>query len=75
MGWMMAWGWLVGVLVIGLLVAAVVYALTGRRSPGPSTDAMSVLRERYARGEIDQTEYDQRAQVLRGEPPPSDRGT
>lgn len=73
MGWMMAWGWIVGVLMIGLLVALVVYALSGRRSVSPSTDAMSVLRERYARGEIDQTEYDQRTRVLRGDPAPSDR--
>ncbi len=74
MGGMMAWGWIVGVLLIGLLVAVIVYALTGRGRASPSTDAMSVLRERYARGEIDQTEYDQRARVLRGEPAASDRG-
>ena len=75
MGWMMAWGWILGLVLIGLLVALIVYALAGRRSPTSSTDAMSVLRERYARGEIDQTEYDQRARVLRGEPAASDRGS
>lgn len=68
MSWMMAWAWLVGLLLIGLLVGVIVYALTGRRGPSPSVDAIGVLRERYARGEIDQTEYDQRARVLRGEP-------
>jgi len=72
-GWMMAWGWLVGVLVIALLVGLIVYALTGRRGLGVSGDAMSVLRERYARGEIDATEYDQRARVLRGETAASDK--
>ena len=73
MGWMMAWGWIAGILLIALVVALIVYALSGRRSPTPSIDAMSVLRERFARGEIDQTEYDQRARVLRGDPAPSDR--
>jgi len=73
MGWMMAGAWLFGILLIGLLVGLVVYALSGRRGISPSADAMSVLRERYARGEIDQAEYDQRARVLRGEPAASDR--
>jgi len=59
-------------LVIALLVGLIVYALTGRRGPGVSSDAMSVLRERYARGEIDETEYDRRARVLRGEAAPSE---
>jgi len=73
MGWMMAWGWLVGVLVIALLVGLIVYAITGRRGLGVSGDAMSVLRERYARGEIDATDYDQRARVLRGEAAASEK--
>jgi putative membrane protein len=73
MGGMMAWGWLVGLLVIALLVGLIVYALSGRRGAGVSSDAMSVLRERYARGEIDETEYDRRARVLRGEAPPRER--
>ena len=67
MGWMMVGGWLVGILLIALLVALIVHAVSGRRSVSPPTDAMAVLRERFARGEIDQTEYDQRARVLKGE--------
>ena len=73
MGWMMVGGWLVGILLIGLLVGLVVYAVSGRRSVSSPTDAMAVLRDRYARGEIDQTEYDQRARLLSGEPAAGDK--
>lgn len=68
-GGMMAWGWIVGILLIAGVVALIVYALTGRRGTSTSSDALGILRERFARGEIDQAEYDERARVLRGQPP------
>jgi len=46
-------------LVIGLLIFTF-----KRRQHGP-TSAEGVLRERFARGEIDDTEYRQRLEVLR----------
>lgn len=51
-----------------LLIGFLVFNFAGRRrywqqhSPG---SAEGVLRERYARGEIDETEYRQRLEVLR----------
>lgn len=36
----------------------------GRESPGDS--ALDVLRERYARGEIDKDEFEERKRVLEG---------
>lgn len=71
-GWdMTGWGWgwmslwtLLGIVVIALLVAALV-----RSSPTPSTrafedSALAVLRRRYAAGEIDETEFQQRRAKL-----------
>ena len=48
------------ILVIGLLI----FCFKRRRHQGPAS-AEGVLRERYARGEIDDTEYRQRLEFLR----------
>ncbi|MGH3733504.1 MAG: SHOCT domain-containing protein [Acidimicrobiales bacterium] len=38
--------------------------------PGPQTsEAMKILRERFARGEIDAAEFTQRRDLLKGTPP------
>ena len=66
----MGWGWLfLALLVVGvvLLVVALVRGRSGQgdapRSTGPSR-AREVLDERYARGEIDGAEYQDRVQQL-----------
>jgi putative membrane protein len=55
------------ILVIGLIIF--VARRTWRRNNQWATarGGESLLRERYARGEIDETEYRQRLQVLRGD--------
>lgn len=68
-GWL-GWGlmWIVGLLWMVALVAipvAVIYWLVGGRAAGQTDDsALTVLRERYARGEIDDEEYEARRAVL-----------
>ena len=80
MGWYhdgMAWGgWLVMLLGMvafwGLVVWAVVVLFRGTRSVDtrpPSHDPLDTLDERFARGEIDETEYRARADVLRAANP------
>lgn len=71
-------GWLVGVLILvlswSLVIAAIVLAIrwlvrADRRGrlEGPATpDALEILRQRYARGEIDEAEYERRRAVLKG---------
>lgn len=59
LGWLgMAFFWLVLVL---LVLAAVKYLMGNRRSNAPDgerkPDALAILEERYARGEIDREEF------------------
>ena len=74
----MAIGWIVWLLIVvlfwGLVIAAIVLGIrwlirADRRGSheGPATpDALEILRQRYARGEIDEAEYERRRAVLRG---------
>ena len=72
------WGWLLGTVMMvvfwGGLIALAVWAVRSLgRSAGPdrpsghSPDAIAILEERFARGEIDQEEFERRRAVLRGE--------
>ncbi len=72
MSWWMAsgWGWL-WVLLAAVLIALLVWVLvrlSGRPSP-PSgrtqPDALQILEERFARGEIDHDEFESRRAALR----------
>ena len=84
MGWNGGWGvggWLVMslmmIVVFGLPIALVVWAVwssSHRDQPTvkapPQPDADQVLAERYARGEIDETEFSHRREILRTGPKP-----
>jgi putative membrane protein len=63
-----AWIWMIlGVAFWGTIIGLAIYAFTRadrRREGGVSSE--EILRERYARGEIDAAEYDTRRRVLRG---------
>lgn len=74
-GWhYMGWNWFPGVIMgvgmlivlVGLIVAAILIA---RRYPpsgrtGPNPEALRTLQDRYARGEIDEQEYQRRREQL-----------
>lgn len=53
--------------IIGLIVVAIRWLsdrnTSGKTNPGPR-DALEILRERFAQGEIDATEYEARRKVL-----------
>jgi len=83
MGDWMGTGWwfgMVGMVVWALLLAGVVYVVVRlviiplvEGAEGAAVcietgdDALAVLRERFARGEIDEEEFERRAEVLRRE--------
>ena len=53
----------------GLLITGIVLLVRYLKSGGPASDRGGperILAERYARGDIDEQEYRQRLQVLRG---------
>ncbi len=77
MGWYyggMGWGgWLLMALSMAAFWALVAFAIVAvfrasrddRRPAGRERDSVTILDERFARGEIDEAEYHKRADVLR----------
>lgn len=68
-GWMGA-GWLAMLLFWVLLIVAIVLAVKWLARPGPPTEtrektARDILDERYARGEIERDEYEQKKSDLK----------
>lgn len=64
MGWMWLW-WLFGAALLVLLVWAVARA-AGSTAPRRDEDSPeAILKRRYARGELDEQEYDRRLNNLR----------
>lgn len=74
------WGWgIMGMIGMWLIIALVVvgaiwiWSRSPRRGAWPSRDAEQVLRERYARGEIDDASYQRMVAQLGGEGARSER--
>ena len=74
-GWvMMLLGFLLFLLVVGAVVAGVIYLVRALSKPSGSASAQSrdsgsaqrILDGRYARGEIDKDEYEERRRSLNG---------
>ncbi len=75
-GWvMMLLGFLLFILVVGAVVAGAVYLVRALSKPSDSApaaqsrgsgSAQRILEERYARGEIDKEEYEERRRGLSG---------
>ncbi len=71
-GWAMMFGPLVMILFFVLLVAAVLPLARGLWGPGavpphhlpPGRTPLDILKERFARGEIDKNEFEERRRVL-----------
>lgn len=72
--WDGVWGFgflwpLFWVLVVIILLGAVVYFLSTETDDTTPDRALAVLRERYARGEIEKEEFEERASRLGNRPP------
>ena len=74
--WGYSWGWPMGGLVglaffalviIGLVtVARWLFGSSDRNSSSPRSSALAILEDRYARGEINREEFEQRRRDLAG---------
>jgi putative membrane protein len=62
-GWMSVWS-LLGIVVIALLVAALLRSATPPADRRAQDSALAVLRRRFAAGEIDEAEFQQRRAKL-----------
>ena len=60
----MGLGWLVGVVVIALVVWVLMRGSIGSDTLGERRRALDILKERYARGEIDHEEFEQKKRDL-----------
>lgn len=61
MGW---FGWSMMVLFWAVVIYAVVWGFRPRQDSTHRDDALEVLKRRYALGEIDREEFEERRQVL-----------
>ena len=52
------------VLVVGVIIWAIVYMSRGHRPSSEKSYSQQILRERYARGEIDEEEFERRMSRL-----------
>ncbi len=64
--WHFGWMWVFWILLIVALVLLIRWAVTaGRNSRPPGESPEVILKQRYARGEIDKEEYERRLADLR----------
>lgn len=68
MGWGMGFGWLFWVVIIGLIIWGVKTLASGSQNSSGvgrnSESALSIVEKRFARGEIDRQEFEERKQML-----------
>ena len=64
-GWWMGWMWAFWIIVVIALVWGVVRVTSGSRGVDAQRTPEELLRQRYARGEIDTEEFQRRIEMLR----------
>lgn len=65
-GWHVAWMWIFWIVVLGIGLAIVIALVrAGGAGPARTESAEEVLRQRFARGEIDREELEERLEALR----------
>ena len=66
MGWGMGLSWILGIIVLIVIIWAITKSINaGQNSiPTEKKSALDILKERYARGEINKEEFEEKKHVL-----------
>lgn len=67
MGFGMAWWWIIGLILVAAIIWSVIRSTDQNNNLNNSTNQKSpldILKERYAQGEIEKEEFDQRKKEL-----------
>jgi len=64
MGLGMAWYWIIGILILVAIVWLVSRSFGQNKPDNQSKSALEILKERYAKGEIDKDEFEKRKSDL-----------
>jgi putative membrane protein len=65
-GWGMGFGWLLGIVILVVIIWAVTKGINAGQNPAQTEkkSALDILKERYARGEINKEEYEEKKHIL-----------
>jgi putative membrane protein len=65
-GWGMGWWWIIGLIILVAVIWMVVKTLNkgNNLSSGSGKSALDILKERYARGEIDKEEFEEKKRSI-----------
>jgi len=65
-GWGMGFGWLIGLIIIGMIIWLVVKFINQNNTSSSSykKSALDILKERYARGEIGKEEFEEKKKAI-----------
>jgi len=60
------WGWLIGLFILIAAIVVIVLVVRQNQAAGPPNNKtpLDILKERYAKGEIDKAEFDERKKDL-----------
>jgi putative membrane protein len=67
MGFGMGWWWIIGLIFLAVIIWGIVRSTAQNKNTNNTVDqksALNILTERYARGEIDKEEFEQRKKDL-----------
>ena len=60
MGFGMAWYWILGIVLVVLVIGFIIRSNYHNIPENQSRSALDILKERYARGEIDKEEFEEK---------------